>query len=90
MQKIDEEFALTNNLLRHLFPEPLAERRPMQSAAMHLRKVPLAALHHQQIQLLREWRMVKDLDGTNDSTNKLLSDLFLSVNAIAGGIRNTG
>ncbi len=68
----------------------LAERRPMQSVAMYLRKAPLAALHRQQIQLWREWRMGKDLDGTTTSRTNVLSDLFLSVNAIAGGIRNTG
>jgi phosphoenolpyruvate carboxylase len=90
MQKIDEEFTLSGNLLRHLFPEPLAVRRPMQLAAMHLRKAPLAALHRQQIKLLREWRMRQDTADKNECANKLLSELFLSVNAIAGGIRNTG
>lgn len=90
MQKIDEEFTLTGNLLRQLFPEPLIERRPMQSAAMNLRKAPLAVLHRQQIKLLREWRKTKEIDGNSDMANKLLSELFLSVNAIASGIRNTG
>lgn len=88
--KIDAEFELTANLLQRVFKEPLADRRPMQLAAMNLRTAPLAALHRQQIELLREWRMEQKNDGTSDAGNKLLGDLFLSVNAIAGGIRNTG
>ena len=88
--KIDLEFELTAKLLQRIFKEPLAERRPMQLASMTLRKAPLAALHHQQIDLLRQWRQTQSTDGSLDTANKLLSDLFLSVNAIAGGVRNTG
>ena len=87
--KIDDEFEMTTKLLQSIFKEPLGERRPMQLAGMTLRKAPLAALHLQQIDLLRQWRSAL-ADGTLDTANKLLSDLFLSVNAIAGGVRNTG
>lgn len=89
-QKIDAEFELTTSLLQQLFKEPQGLRRPMQLAAMTLRKAPLAALHLQQTILLREWRSVNEVEGKNDEANKLLGDLFLSVNAIAGGVRNTG
>ena len=87
--KIDDEFEMKTKLLQSIFKEPLGERRPMQLAGMTLRKAPLAALHLQQIDLLRQWRSAL-ADGTLDTANKLLSDLFLSVNAIAGGVRNTG
>ena len=84
------EFKQTEELLQRIFKEPLAERRPMQLAGMTLRKAPLAALHLQQIDLLRQWRKAQTTEGTLDTANKLLGDLFLSVNAIAGGVRNTG
>ena len=88
--KIDDEFELTARFLKRIFKEPLGARRPMQLAGMTLRKAPLADLHLQQIGLLRQWRMAQATDGAPDIAKKLLSDLFLSVNAIAGGIRNTG
>ncbi|MBK9444332.1 MAG: phosphoenolpyruvate carboxylase [Comamonadaceae bacterium] len=96
--QIDAEFALTRTYLQHLFKQPLAQRRPTQLAALHLRQRPLAALHRQQIDLLRQWRLAQSSDGSSDasspvtgeSADKLLGRLFLTVNAIAGGIRNTG
>lgn len=90
LNNIEAEFELTANLLQRLFKEPLADRRPIQLAAMKLRTAPLAALHRQQIELLREWRVEQKNDCSSDAGNKLLDDLFLSVNAIAGGIRTTG
>lgn len=86
---VDAEFELTVNFLARLFREPQAVRRPMQLAAINLRKAPLEALHRQQINLLRAWRKVQDSDGC-PSSDTLLGELFLSVNAIAGGVRNTG
>jgi len=90
LRDIDAEFELIGTFLRRLFKEPLAERRPMQSAAMSLRQEPLAALHRQQVGLLREWRTAQTLDADGETAKMLLNELFLSVNAIAGGIRTTG
>ena len=87
---IDKEFELTMHIIDRLFSEPLAVRRPMQLAAIQLRKAPLEALHRQQINLLRQWRNVKDSDPGCSGLDTLLGELFLSVNAIAGGVRNTG
>ena len=87
---IKSEFELTSNLLNQLFREPLIKRRPVQLAAVDLRQEPLAALHRQQVDLLREWRRLLQTDDSGAAAVNLLGDLFLSVNAIAGGIRNTG
>jgi len=61
---------------------------------LQLRQAPLAALHRQQIDLLRQWQQEQNNDGisdrSSDGADKLLGRLFLSVNAIAGGVRNTG
>ncbi len=88
--QIEAEFALTSRFLQHLFQQPLATRRPTQLAALQLRQAPLAALHRQQIDLLRQWRLQQNSEGASDNASKLLGRLFLSVNAIAGGVRNTG
>ncbi|HIJ81836.1 MAG TPA: phosphoenolpyruvate carboxylase [Desulfuromonadales bacterium] len=88
--KIDEEFELISDVLQRIFKEPLSQRRPMQLAGMTLRKAPLAVLHLQQIELLRQWRKALATEGTVEAADKLLGELFLSVNAIAGGVRNTG
>ena len=94
LAQIDAEFVLTCSFLQRLFKQPLAERRPAQLAALQLRQTPLAALHRQQIDLLRQWRLAQTSDGTRDTpgdnASKLLGRLFLTVNAIAGGVRNTG
>lgn len=87
---IDKEFELTVSFIGRLFRESPAARRPMQLAAINLRKAPLEALHRQQINLLRAWRKVQDSDAGCPSSDTLLGELFLSVNAIAGGVRNTG
>jgi phosphoenolpyruvate carboxylase len=87
---IDAEFELITGFLPQLFKAPRAERRQMQFSGMALRKAPLAALHHHQIVLLREWRKAQQSENGSDAAKKMLGDLFLSVNAIAGGIRNTG
>jgi len=47
-------------------------------------------LHRQQIDLLRQWRLELISDSTSDNASKLLGQLFLTVNAIAGGVRSTG
>ena len=90
VQQIDAEFQLTAQMLQQVFAEPLAVRRPLQMAAMALRKAPLAVVHGHQIQLLRQWRRAKGTEGDEASATRLLGELFLTVNAIAGGIRNTG
>jgi phosphoenolpyruvate carboxylase len=87
---IDTEFEIITVYLKRLFTETINERRPMQLAGMTLRKAPLATLHCKQIDLLRQWRRLPATEHDGDAAHKLLSDLFLSVNAIAGGVRNTG
>ena len=90
MGLIEAEYALTCEMLRHLFPEPIAKRRPLQLAAMNQRSAPLAVLHRRQIALLNRWRNAGN-KGPNDPTSEtMLEELFLTVNAIASGIRNTG
>lgn len=90
MGTIGSEYELTRELLTQLFPEPLAVRRPMQLAGMNQRNAPLAVLHRRQISLLREWRSAQQKADDAAGSQPLLEELFLTVNAIASGIRNTG
>jgi len=46
-------------------------------------------LHLYQIQLIQTWRKLKE-EGKTKEAEKMLSELLLSVNAIAGGLRTTG
>jgi phosphoenolpyruvate carboxylase len=46
-------------------------------------------LHLQQIKLLRQWRELQH-SGKQVEAEKLLIELFLTVNAISGGLRTTG
>lgn len=91
MGLIEAEYALTCEMLRKFFPEPLSVRRPMQLAGMNQRTAPLAVLHRRQIALLKQWRTAQnDSPGDKTTIEVLLEELFLTVNAIASGIRNTG
>lgn len=90
MEIIGAEFALTRDMLQQLFPDTIAQRRPMQIAAMKQRSEPLAVLHRRQIALLRQWRTAQNDNPAIEANGTLLEELFLTVNAIASGIRNTG
>ena len=65
-----------------------AERRTTQLNHLTLRGQVLDQLHHLQIDYLQKWRDTPDSDAENK--NHLLSMLLMLVNAIAGGLRNTG
>jgi phosphoenolpyruvate carboxylase len=83
------EYDLTRTMLEALYGGPLAERRPNIHRALELRHGPLRALHHQQIALLRRWRSQQQTGRAEDGA-ATLSQLLLTVNAIAGGLRTTG
>ncbi len=90
LKLIDDEYGLTVSILGQLFKKSAVKRRPAQIKAISLRKEPLAALHLQQIELLGKWRAIQ-ADGKDlDCAGRLLEELFMTVSAIAGGIRNTG
>ncbi|HVJ45710.1 MAG TPA: phosphoenolpyruvate carboxylase, partial [Luteolibacter sp.] len=67
----------------------MADRRPRMAKTLDIREAPLRVLHHQQIDLLRQWRnhLAHDRQTKADA---LLPKLLLSINAIASGLRTTG
>jgi len=83
------EWTLTSEMLERLRGRPMAERRPRMLKTLELRAEALRVLHGQQIALLGKWRAL--LAGPAPAeADAMLPDLFLSINAIAAGLRTTG
>ncbi len=82
LRLIIEERTRTMAILEEIYGGPLHMRRPNISRALELRAPALRALHERQIDLLRDWR--------RNGGEGRLSELLLTVNAIAGGLGSTG
>ncbi len=86
---IAEEFRRTRTLVSEYMGGTLEKRRPNVYKMIELRAGILKLLHAQQIELLRIWRAAQRQKKTAEA-NKLLDELLLTVNAIAGGLKTTG
>jgi len=82
MQLILDELERTWDVLEQFYGGSLWEQRPNVAQVVLMRQKPLRNLHAQQIHLLRNWRA-----NPSDTT---LSELLLTVNAIANGLGTTG
>ncbi len=89
MALILAEHTRTRLLLEELFNGPFASRRPRLAYTLAIREEPLRVLHVQQIALLKTWRAHVSA-GETESSEALLPDLLLSINALASGLRTTG
>lgn len=83
------EYEVTRGLIDELFQGTFEERRPRLAYTLNIREEPLKVLHHQQIALLREWRGLAAA-GQTEAADAMVSDLLISINAIASGLRTTG
>lgn len=83
------EYERTTSLLGRLFQRPFQERRPRLAFTLALREQPLDVLHRQQIDLLKVWRE-KLAAGHTEAAEAMISDLLVSINALASGLRTTG
>ncbi len=70
-----------------LLGAPASERRLAQIDNIHLRGDALTTLHQIQIDYLKQWRNNEQGEKVSE---ELLEKLLLLVNAISGGLRNTG
>jgi phosphoenolpyruvate carboxylase len=84
-----EEWTRTRAMLQELRGQPTAQRRPRMLKTLQLRAEALRLLHVDQIKLLTRWRGLRK-DGRDAEAEGMLPELFLSVNAIASGLRTTG
>jgi phosphoenolpyruvate carboxylase len=84
-----EEWTRTRAMLQELRGQPTAQRRPRMMKTLQLRAEALKLLHLDQIKLLSRWRALHK-DGKEAEAEAMLPELFLSINAIASGLRTTG
>jgi phosphoenolpyruvate carboxylase len=89
LTQIADELARTSRMLERIYGGTLAERRPNIDASLRARREPLRVLHRQQISLLRNWRHTRE-GGDREGAARMLTDLLLTVNAIASGLGATG
>ena len=87
------EFDLSKNMIDELFSHK-KERRVRLKKSLHIREQALATLHREQIRLLRLWRQAQSHQKKGDvqtiRDDLLLSQLLMSINAIASGLGTTG
>ncbi|ABL64615.1 phosphoenolpyruvate carboxylase [Chlorobium phaeobacteroides] len=86
---IENEYHKTRTMIESLYGAHLEEQRLNVSRFISLRQEGLRELHRQQIRLLKKWRKLHQT-GQNKKADNLLAELFLTVNAISGGLRTTG
>jgi phosphoenolpyruvate carboxylase len=84
-----EEWTRTRAMLQEVRGQPTGQRRPRMMKTLQLRAEALRLLHLDQIRLLSRWRLAHK-EGREADAERMLPDLFLSVNAIASGLRTTG
>ena len=84
-----DEHTRTTNILHKLLGKPLEERRRNHYFSNQLRAIGMDEIHQYQVDVLRKWRNAK-VNGETDQAEKLLISLLLSVNVLAGAMRNTG
>lgn len=83
------EYEATRGIIDDLFQGTFEGRRPRLAYTLNIREEPLKVLHHQQIALLREWRGLVAAEKT-EAADAMVTDLLISINAIASGLRTTG
>ncbi|MCX6179527.1 MAG: phosphoenolpyruvate carboxylase [Chlorobiales bacterium] len=86
---IDAEYHRTKKFIEMLFAEPLETQRLNVNKFITPRREGLDMLHQQQIKLLKQWRELQH-SSKQEESDRLLLELFLTVNAISGGLRTTG
>jgi phosphoenolpyruvate carboxylase len=84
-----DEHERTGRMLGEVYGRPVAEARPVVQRRLELRDAALAPLHARQIALLRDWR-ARPGDGDPARSDARLSELLVTVNAIASGLGATG
>jgi len=89
LNQILEEYERTRDILDELLGGNRGRRRPRLIKAVEIRRQALLRLHRKQISLLRAWRdALRNERG--EEADRILPELLVTVNAIAGGLKTTG
>ncbi|MEM9326540.1 MAG: phosphoenolpyruvate carboxylase [Bacteroidota bacterium] len=83
------ELKLTKQHLNDLLERPIEDRRQNHYYSNELRASLMDKLHHNQVRLLGEWRKMKGHSESSDLEH-VQTSLMLTINALAGAMRNTG
>lgn len=83
------EFDKTQQLMGELLGRPMKERRKSHYYSTQLRAEALNTLHNYQVHYISKWREQQDSNETEEN-KEMLSQLLLSVNAIANAMGTTG
>lgn len=83
------EYEATKSILDEIFQGSFEKRRPRLAYTLNIREVPLKVLHQQQVALLKEWRGLVAAEK-HEAADAMVTDLLISINAIASGLRTTG
>jgi phosphoenolpyruvate carboxylase len=83
------ELKESRDIMVALLGKSFEERRPQHHFSNALRTSILNNLHLKQVNLLSQWRNEKSLSDT-EAAEATLMVLLLTINAIAGALRNTG
>lgn len=86
IEPIKAERERTIDILEEIYGGPLAVRRPNISRVLECRRDALLPLHQRQVELIGAWRS----EETKTLKADLLTDLLVTVNAIASGLGSTG
>jgi phosphoenolpyruvate carboxylase len=86
---IEAEYRRTKTYIDLLYAAQLETQRLNVNRFIAQRHEGLEMLHRQQIRMLRQWRELKH-SGKHEEADGMLPELFLTVNAISGGLRTTG
>jgi phosphoenolpyruvate carboxylase len=89
LETILAEYHRTKSILTEIFRGTFEARRPRLAFTLDIREQPLSVLHAQQIELLKTWRAHVNA-GDTVAAESMISDLLVSVNALASGLRTTG
>ena len=84
-----KELSLSREMMNDLLTRPIKERRKNHYYSTQLRALALLPLHHEQVNLLKQWRKARKDENKEDS-EKLLHNLLRSINAIANAMGTTG
>jgi phosphoenolpyruvate carboxylase len=87
--EIETAFRRTGRLiLRVTGQKEILDNEPVLQRSIRLRNPYVDPLNFSQVSLLRRWRALPDPEGPE--TERLLQVIFLTINGIAAGLKNTG
>ncbi len=87
--EIETAFRRTGRwILRVTGQKEVLENEPVLQRSIRLRNPYVDPLNFTQVSLLRRWRALPDPDGAE--ARRLLQAIFLTINGIAAGLKNTG